>query len=54
MIYLYDSYHTRPYEWADVLTPEGRLSIRGSEFDAVVFCLWTESNHEDAPLTYLV
>lgn len=45
MIYVYDSYHNQPVKWAELLTPGGSLSIRGTDVDAIVFCLWVEQGH---------
>eukprot|EP00930_Biecheleria_cincta_P050683 TRINITY_DN35871_c0_g1_i1.p1 TRINITY_DN35871_c0_g1~~TRINITY_DN35871_c0_g1_i1.p1 ORF type:complete len:463 (+),score=46.27 TRINITY_DN35871_c0_g1_i1:100-1488(+) len=46
LIYVYDSYLTSPTEWASLLTPDGNISIRGTELDAIVLCLWVEREHD--------
>jgi glycoprotein endo-alpha-1,2-mannosidase len=43
LLYIYDSYLTPATEWAEVLTPEGSNTIRGTELDAVVIGLWVKS-----------
>jgi len=39
MIYIYDSYHTKPDEWSQVLWPNGKNSVRGTKYDAFVIGL---------------
>ena len=41
-VYMYDSYHTPPEEWARLLTPGGDLSVRGTARDAVFVALWLD------------
>jgi glycoprotein endo-alpha-1,2-mannosidase len=45
VFYVYDSYLVSPENWAKVLTSRGDLSIRGTEYDALVIGLWV--NRED-------
>eukprot|EP00927_Polykrikos_kofoidii_P077259 TRINITY_DN74218_c0_g1_i1.p1 TRINITY_DN74218_c0_g1~~TRINITY_DN74218_c0_g1_i1.p1 ORF type:complete len:981 (+),score=106.05 TRINITY_DN74218_c0_g1_i1:74-3016(+) len=46
LIYVYDSYHNLPASWAELLTPTGSISIRGTPLDAIMLCLWVERPHE--------
>ncbi|MBN2131676.1 MAG: hypothetical protein JW741_19410, partial [Sedimentisphaerales bacterium] len=46
MFYVYDSYLTPAEEWATVLAPEGRNSIRGTRYDAIVIGLWVKQREE--------
>lgn len=45
VFYLYDSYNQPAWQWSQVLTPHATYSIRDTDFDAIVLCLWTERNH---------
>lgn len=45
VIYVYDSYKNPAVEWRNVLRP-GPLSIRNTDLDAIVFCLWVQREHE--------
>ncbi|XP_005097167.1 glycoprotein endo-alpha-1,2-mannosidase [Aplysia californica] len=45
LIYLYDSYQIDSKLWADALKADGRFTIRGTEYDAVVIGLLVEHNH---------
>ena len=46
MLYVYDSYHTRPEEWAGVLTRSEDLGgLRGGDGDAFFIGLWVEAGH---------
>ena len=38
--FVYDSYLTTPGEWAELLRPDGPLSIRGTDLDVVMLGLW--------------
>eukprot|EP00794_Sanderia_malayensis_P000135 gene135-747_t len=44
-IYVYDSYHTQPEDWARVLSTDGLNTIRGTKYDAVVIALAVEFAH---------
>ena len=44
-IYVYDSYHLPPQEWARLLTPGGDLSVRGTALDALFLGLWLDRGH---------
>ncbi len=46
VFFLYDSYRTPAQEWANLLTPEGRQTIRGTPADAVVIGLWVKEHEE--------
>lgn len=58
--YIYDSYLTSPEEWATLLAPDGKATIRGTELDTVVIGLWVhkwhgytiEASHFDGFYTY--
>lgn len=45
VFYVYDSYHISDLEWAQVLGPEGRLTVRGSRLDGVFIGLWLDRTH---------
>ena len=45
LIYVYDSYQTKPEDWARVLKPEGQTTIRGTKYDAVMIALLVEFDH---------
>ena len=45
--FIYDSYLTPAAEWARVCSPEGDLTIRGTEYDARVIGLWVQEQEED-------
>ncbi|MBC8422688.1 alpha-mannosidase [bacterium] len=45
--FVYDSYLTPAAEWAALLRPGGRLSIRGTNLDVVMLGLWVEE--DDGP-----
>jgi len=47
LIYVYDSYHTKPKEWARVLKPGGFDTIRGTEYDSFVIGLVVEQRHQN-------
>lgn len=47
MFFIYDSYLIPAEEWARVFTPEGDLTIRGTEYDAIGIGLWVKENEED-------
>ena len=47
MYYVYDSYLTPPQEWAQLLQPNGSLSVRGTEVDGVFLGLWLNSDDGD-------
>ncbi|KAJ3598485.1 hypothetical protein NHX12_001995 [Muraenolepis orangiensis] len=46
MFYVYDSYLTPPDVWADLLTPAGSHSLRGSAYDALFIALIVEERHK--------
>jgi hypothetical protein len=39
---VYDSYHTKPYEWATILDPKSQDTIRGTDYDAVMIALYVD------------
>ena len=43
--YLYDSYRLPATEWAQLLKPGGKLSIRGGPADGVFLCLLLDQGH---------
>ena len=47
LLYVYDSYHTTPQEWADLLKPDGKYTIRNTPFDCVMIALMVEFTHRD-------
>ena len=44
VVYVYDSYLTPAEDWARLLQPDGEISIRGTELDAVMIGLWVTEN----------
>jgi glycoprotein endo-alpha-1,2-mannosidase len=40
--FVYDSYKTPASEWAQVLSPDGANTLRGTHFDATVIGLWVK------------
>jgi hypothetical protein len=44
-IYVYDSYLSAPAEWAELLTPTGAHSVRGTAFDGTFISLVVEEAH---------
>lgn len=47
VFFVYDSYLTPAREWAEVLTPAGASTLRGTSNDAVVIGLWVKEREED-------
>ncbi|MBU8869275.1 MAG: hypothetical protein KOO60_00245 [Gemmatimonadales bacterium] len=47
VIYIYDSYLTPAREWAKLLQPEGEITIRDTELDAVMIGLWVGKDEGD-------
>ncbi len=45
--YVYDSYLTPPDAWAELLTPDGSLTIRGTDLDVIMLGLWV--GEDDGP-----
>lgn len=45
LVYIYDSYHTKPMGWARILKP-GTESIRGTDYDCIVIGLVVEQSHQ--------
>ncbi|XP_068613778.1 glycoprotein endo-alpha-1,2-mannosidase-like protein [Brachionichthys hirsutus] len=46
LFYIYDSYLTPPDSWAELLTPTGSHSVRGSAYDSVFIALIVDERHE--------
>lgn len=42
---MYDSYHIPAADWADLLTPGGAATVRGTPLDGVFIGLWLERHH---------
>lgn len=47
MFFVYDSYLTNAEEWASLLQPNGRISIRNTPYDAVMIGLWVKKGEEE-------
>jgi len=47
LFFVYDSYATDAAQWASILAPGAANSIRGTQYDAVVVCLWVEPHEEE-------
>lgn len=45
VMYVYDSYHIAPLEWARLLSPSGDLTVRGTPLDATFVGLWLDEHH---------
>ena len=45
MLYIYDSYHTPPEDWAQLLKPGGAYSIRHTPYNCVFIALMVERSH---------
>lgn len=50
LIYVYDSYISKPSEWAEVLKPGMPSTIRGTELDCVVIGLLVDRTHQQSIL----
>ena len=46
MFFVYDSYVIKAADWADVLTEQGKHTIRYTAYDASVIGLWVEKNEQ--------
>jgi glycoprotein endo-alpha-1,2-mannosidase len=44
MFYVYDSYLTPAKEWREVLAPDGKHTIRGTEYDSIVIGLYVKEH----------
>jgi glycoprotein endo-alpha-1,2-mannosidase len=44
VFFVYDSYLTAEKDWADLLAPTGKETIRNSKYDSVVIGLWVKEN----------
>ena len=47
LLYVYDSYHTKPHDWANLLKPDGKYTIRNTPYDCVMIALMVEFTHKD-------
>ena len=47
LFFIYDSYLTKAEEWATLLQPEGKISIRNTPYDAVMIGLWVKIGEEN-------
>lgn len=45
--FIYDSYLIPAQEWASLLQPDGSITIRGTELDAVMIGLWVKKGEEE-------
>ena len=45
--FIYDSYLIPAEEWATLLQPNGNITIRGTELDAVMIGLWVKKSEEE-------
>ena len=39
LVYAYDSYHMTPQQWKQLLSPDGSMTIRGTEHDCIFIAL---------------
>lgn len=44
IFFIYDSYLTPANEWAEILSPKGRNTLRNTKYDAAVIGLWVKEN----------
>lgn len=44
-VYVYDSHHLPPHEWAQLLLPTGDDTIRNTPLDCEIFGLWLHHHH---------
>lgn len=47
LFFIYDSYLTKPEEWATLLHPQGKISIRNTPYNAIMIGLWVKKGEED-------
>ncbi len=47
VVYIYDSYLTPATDWARLLQPDGEITIRNTELDAVMIGLWVSKDEGD-------
>ncbi len=47
LFFVYDSYITKAEDWATLLRPEGKISIRNTPYDAIMIGLWVKKGEED-------
>ncbi|KAJ8314935.1 hypothetical protein KUTeg_007085 [Tegillarca granosa] len=45
MFYIYDSYLTEHYQWSKIFTPQGNLTVRHTDLDAIFIGLVVENHH---------
>ncbi|MDR3217701.1 MAG: alpha-mannosidase [Dysgonamonadaceae bacterium] len=46
LFFIYDSYLTKAEEWASLLRPEGKISVRNTLYDAIMIGLWVKKGEE--------
>lgn len=42
--YIYDSYKLKAHQWASLLKPNGKMTVRGTENDGIFIGLWVHKN----------
>lgn len=47
LFFVYDSYLTKADEWADLLQPNGKITMRNTPDDAIMIGLWVKKGEED-------
>lgn len=47
LFFVYDSYLTKADDWATLLKPDGKVSLRNTPYDAVMIGLWVKKGEED-------
>lgn len=47
MLYIYDSYHTSPEAWAQLMRPDGSHSVRNTPYDCIFIALMVEMKHRN-------
>ena len=51
LYYIYDSYLTKPYDWAKLLSPTGATTVRHTDLDGIFIGLIAEEKHRDELIT---
>ena len=47
LLYVYDSYHTKPQQWAELLKSEGSHTIRNTPYDCIMIALMVKLTHRE-------
>ncbi|XP_071113554.1 glycoprotein endo-alpha-1,2-mannosidase-like [Haliotis cracherodii] len=47
LYYIYDSYHVQARDWAKIFSPEGEMTVRGTDLDGIFIGLIVEKRHRE-------